>query len=76
MANTNSSRLIISVVVLVLLIAAGYWFVTPRERTLGEKVDDAASELSNGVDNAAESLKDRSPAEKVGDAVKDATDGQ
>lgn len=76
MANSNSSRLIISIVVLVLLIAAGYWFVTPRERTLGEKVGDAASELSDGVKDAVDATQDKSPAEKVGDAVKDATNGQ
>lgn len=76
MANSNTSRLVISILVVVLLIAAGYWFVTPKERTLGEKVNDAAGELSNGVKGATDALQDKSPAEKVGDAVKDATNGQ
>lgn len=73
---TNStSKLLTAIIVVALLILGGYYFFTPEERTLGEKIDDAAGELSNGLDDAGKALEDRSPAEKVQDAVKDAAEG-
>lgn len=59
----------------VILVALFYSAMTTREhRTLGQKLDAAAGQLDNGVDNAARELKDRTPAERVKDEVKDATD--
>lgn len=63
------------VAVVVLAIIAGYYLLnTPDRRTPGDKIGDAASELSNGVDKASRELQDRTPGEKIGDAVKDAGD--
>lgn len=41
------------------------------EPTAEEKVENAAEEMSQGVENAAEELQDRSAGEEVGDAVED-----
>lgn len=70
----DTKAILLTIVVIVALII-GYAAMTTREnRTVGEKVSDAVGQLDNGVDNAARELKDRTPAEKVGDAIEDATD--
>mgnify|MGYP000222533438 CR=1 FL=1 len=79
--NTNISRnsntkFIIGGLIVLLLAAAAYGFMTmPDRRTPGEKVGDAVGQLGNGVDDAARELEDRTPAERLGDGVRDATDG-
>lgn len=42
------------------------------EPTTGEKVENAADDFSDGVEDAVEELQDRSAAEKMGDAIEDA----
>ena len=44
------------------------------KRGPGEKIDDAAKDLKEGrgVGNAAEELKNKTPGERVGDAIEDA----
>lgn len=70
----DTKQILIAIIVVVALVL-GYSAMTTREnRTVGEKVDAAVGQLDNGVDNAARELKDRTPAEKVGDAIEDATD--
>lgn len=49
---------------------------TPEHRTPGQKIGDAIDHLDNGLDDAARQLKDRSPAEKMKDELKDATDSK
>lgn len=66
-------------IVLGIVVIAGLSYVvltTPEHRTVGEKIGDAVDHLDNGVDDAARQLKDRSPAEKIKDEVKDATDSK
>ena len=46
----------------------------PDRRDGGQKISDAINELPNGVDKAARQLKDRTPGEKLSDAVKDKND--
>lgn len=46
----------------------------PDRRTTGERVGDAVDALPHGVGAAAGQLRDRSPAERAGDAVKKAED--
>lgn len=75
MANQNvKTAALLAVAVIVAVVA--YTAMTTREnRTIGEKLDAAVSKLDDGVDDAARELKDRTPAEKVRDEIKDATDG-
>lgn len=63
-------------IIVVAVIAAGlvfYFFHGRDERGLGERLDDATTHMSQGLDEAAEQLEDRTPAEKLGDAVNDAS---
>lgn len=75
MAHQNvKTAALLAVAVIVAVVA--YTAMTTREnRTIGEKLDAAVSKLDDGVDDAARELKDRTPAEKVRDEIKDATDG-
>ena len=73
MNNSNSARtfLILGIIVLVAIIA---WVALngPDNRSTGQRISDAAEALPNGVDNAASELGDRTPGQKVGDAVENA----
>lgn len=42
-----------------------------EEPTAGEKMENAADEVTDGVEDATEELQDRSAMEKMGDAVED-----
>jgi len=44
---------------------------TPDQRTLPERMGDAIHALPQGVDKASEEFQDRTPGQKLGDAVKD-----
>ncbi len=48
--------------------------IAPDKRSAGDKIGDAINELPNGVDKAARQLEDRTPADKLNDAAKDAGD--
>lgn len=75
MASQNAKTVIL-VAAAIIVAVVGYIALTTREnRTVGEKVDAAISKLDSGVDDAARELKDRTPAEKIKDEIKDATDG-
>ncbi len=47
----------------------------PDQRSGFDKVGDAISNLDEGVDDAARELEDRTPLERMGDNIEDATDG-
>lgn len=71
----NSSMKMWLVILAVAVVAVGgYAILTmPDDRTVGEKIGDAADQLGEGnLDNAARELQDRTPAERIGDAVNDA----
>lgn len=75
MADKSSNRVII-VLVVALAAMAGYAFFNMRDtRTGAEHVGDAVSALPNGIDKAARELENRTPAERVGDHVRDAVKG-
>ncbi len=76
--NTSSFMPIVVVLLTLLVIGTGYIAYNSMHdnRTTGERLSDAADEMSNGLDNAADELKDKSPAEQVGDSVKDAVNGK
>ena len=59
----------------IIIAIIGYSFLTmPDNRNGAEKLGDAIHELPKGVDKAARQLEDRTPGEKLGDAVKDTGD--
>ncbi len=74
--TTNNSKMLIGALVLALVAVGAYAALNaPDRRSPGEKVGDAIGQLGNGVDDAARELEDRTPAQRIGDEVKDATDG-
>ncbi len=74
---TNNSKSVLGIIVAALVIGGGLLYLNkPDQRNGFEKVGDAVKELPNGVDNAARELEDRTPAQKLKDDVKDATDTQ
>lgn len=75
----NNKNVQVGIFITLLVIAGfvGYTVLTqPDQRSVGEKIGDAVDQLDNGVDNAARELEDRTPAERIGDEIKDATDGK
>ena len=74
--TTNKSTVFIMIVAVVALLAIIAFAImqAPDRRSTGERIGDAVSNLSNGVEDAGESLQDRTPAQKLGDAVEDAGD--
>ncbi len=75
MANTSSNKGVLTVVVVAVIAVLGYAVLTmPDHRTSTEKLGDAIHDLSKGPDKAARQLEDRTPGQKIGDAVKDAGD--
>lgn len=68
-----TSRNIIAVLALIVVAGIVYGFLNLRdERTGAERLGDAISAIPDGVDKAAQQLEDRTPAQKAGDALKDA----
>jgi hypothetical protein len=68
-------NMFILLLVLVLLGLAYSVMMAPDQRSTTQKVGDAIHELPNGVDKAANELKDdRTPGQKLGDAVRNAGD--
>lgn len=75
-SRNNNTKFIIGGLIVLLLAALAYGFMTmPDRRSPMEKVGDAVGQLDSGVDDAARELESRTPAERLGDEVRDATDG-
>lgn len=72
--SSVSKMVLVAVVVGVIGIGGYYVLNAPDNRTAGERIGDAVDELPDGLDNAARELESRTPAEKLGDDIKDATD--
>jgi hypothetical protein len=73
-SNKSSSRLI-GIALIVILAVMAYGVLTmPDRRSGAEHLGDAVSALPNGVDKAARELENRTPGERIGDAVKDTGD--
>ena len=72
--NTSGLKGLVIVLVVVLIAVGGYMLlIKPDTRSTSERVGDAAEEVSRGnLGDAAGQLQDRSPAERAGDALKDA----
>lgn len=69
----RSTKGILALVIVIAFFAVVWGVLTmPDQRSTGDKVGDAIDALPQGVDKAARQLEDRTPGEKLGDAVKDA----
>lgn len=67
----NKNLMIASIVGLLVIVAAAIFMNLPDNRTAGERIGDAVDTLPQGVDAAAEQLEDRTPAERLGDNIKE-----
>ena len=59
------------IVTLIVVIIGYYILNTPDRRDAGQKIGDAINELHNGPDKAARQLENRTPGDKLQDAIKD-----
>ncbi len=73
MNQTYKWPMIIGAVIIVAIFAYGLLTMQDRRSTT-EKVGDAIHDLPQGVDKAERQLEDRTPGQKLGDAVKDTGD--
>lgn len=71
--SIGKNILIVAAITVLLLISYSMLYA-PDRRNGGQKISDAINELPNGVDKAARQLEDRTPADKLHDAAKDAGD--
>jgi len=63
------------IVGVIILAAVAYGVMTmPDRRSSMEKLGDAIHDLPQGADKAERQLEDRTPGQKLGDAVKDTGD--
>jgi len=68
---------VIIIVVAIVLALVGYRLLTmPDQRSATDKLGDAIHQLPNGLDKASRELEDRTPGQKLGDAIKDNTSGK
>lgn len=71
----SSINLTLGILIIVVLVIIGYLVLNaPDKRNAAEKIGDAIHELPQGPDKAARELQDRTPGERIGDTIKDATD--
>jgi hypothetical protein len=72
MTQPLQSRFLLMSIVIVVVAIVGYHLLNaPDQRNPVQKMGDAIEQLPNGPDKAARELKDRTPGEKLGDAIKD-----
>lgn len=70
-----NARNVLVLIALILVAVVAYGVVTSKDqRNVAEKIGDAIHELPQGVDKAERQLEDRTPGQKLGDAVKDTGD--
>lgn len=74
--NNNTVVYILALVAatVIALAAIMYYSDARKPATMGDRIEAATDDIAEGVDNASERFQDRSPAEKVGDAIEDAGD--
>jgi hypothetical protein len=72
MNNKQVTSTLFIIVVIIAVAFLGYALLTaPDQRTTTDRVGDAIHALPQGVGKASEQLEDRTPGQKLGDAVKD-----
>ena len=68
----SNNRTVPTVIIVLLVVTVGYYILNaPDRRDPAQKVSDAISELHNGPEKAVRQLEDRTPGEKLQDAVHD-----
>lgn len=72
--STPQRGLMIFLAIAVLAVLAWGFMDMRDERSTGERIGDAVEALPHGVDEAGEQLRDRTPAERLGDKVRETTD--
>jgi hypothetical protein len=73
---SKNAKVIIAVLVLIVIGVGAFAMLNqPDNRDFGQKVEDAAGRLDEGVDDAAREFEDRTPLERIEDGYEDATDG-
>ncbi len=71
MQNSSLKTLMVFVAIVVVAFLA-YGALTMKDnRSTTDRIGDAVHELPNGVGAASRELEDRTPGQKLGDAVKD-----
>ncbi len=69
----NTNKTLLAVLVIVIIAVFGYYLMNgPDRRTTGERIGDAVDTLPQGLGKASDQLGDRTPGQKMGDAVHDA----
>lgn len=72
-SNRNLNSTLLTILLVAAIVFGAYYLLNmPDRRTTSEKIGDAAGELSKGITDAGRQLEDRTPAEKIEDAIKDA----
>ena len=74
--TTNSSKTLVIVIVVIAILVGGYYFFYGKDhRSGGERLGDAVDTFSetHSLGGAADQLGDRTPAQKVGDAIEEKT---
>lgn len=69
-----NKKLLTILIVIIVAVLAYVVLTTPDNRTATDRVSDAVRELPKGPDKAARELENRTPGQRIGDAVKDAGD--
>ena len=68
----NNTKLTLSLLIVILVAIIGYYVLNaPDRRNPVQKMGDAIHELHNGPDKAARQLENRTPGDKLKDAVTD-----
>jgi uncharacterized protein YpmB len=62
----------LNIIIIILGILAAVIMIFQIQNNQKSSFEKAVDDISNGVSNAADEFKEKTPAEKVGDAVKDA----
>ena len=71
----QTTKMVVTVVVIIVIGVIGYSIMTmPDKRSTVEKIGDAIHEMPQGAEKAERQLEDRTPGQKLGDAVKDTGD--
>ncbi len=69
--NNSAKGALGLLIILVLGLLVWGVLTMPDQRSTGQRVGDAIDTLPQGVGKAADQLQDRTPGQKLGDAVKD-----
>ena len=70
--ESKKSRSLMNLLFVLLAVIALALLAACDEPTPAERVEDAADEMGDGMENATEEMQDRSAGEKMGDAIEDA----